>query len=156
MTSREATPRPAAEALFGTFLEGLHDLYARGGMRDVLQLATAASATAPSAPSIEPRPTIGAASAPQLADVRSDALFEALVAALEDAFCHGGLDAAIRELALVGGMVGGAARTHGRADARALPVPRGDPTLEPGTESDRRARRFAQAAYEKAASGRQH
>ena len=132
MTVAESTRLPAPEALFGTFLDGLRDVYARGGMRDVLQLAQAASATAPPAP----------ATAAPLAGIQGDELFEALVAALEDAFCRGGLDAAIKALAHMGGGVDR--------------VSSGAPTSEPETIAERRARRFAQAAYERAVTRRGH
>jgi hypothetical protein len=142
MTIAESTRPPAPEALFGTFLEGLRDVYARGGMRDVLQLAVAAAATAPPVPVPAAGTPDSAARAAPLAGIQDDALFEALVAALEDAFCRGGLEAAMHELAVVGGVVERAARA--------------DPVPEPEAPGERRAMRFAQAAYEKAVAGRRH
>jgi hypothetical protein len=110
----DATP----EALFATFLDALRDLHARGGMRDVLRLAVAASGSfgrvapprdGPSAPSTE---------ASTLDDVNADELFETLIAALERAFCRGGLEEVMAELSMMGAVVRRAAGARGAAARR--------------------------------------
>jgi hypothetical protein len=92
------------EALFATFLDALRDLHARGGMRDVLRLAAAASG---SIGSVAPPPDGPSASggASTLDTANGDEIFEALIGALERAFCRGGLEEAMNELSMMGAVV---------------------------------------------------
>lgn len=115
----------APEALFATFLDGVREIYARDGMRGVMAVALAAADGAP-----PKRAAFGAApwsmrDGPAIADLGDDEMFEALVAALESAFLHGGLEAAIGELSLVGTVIARVVHAPSRARAKRQTRPPG-------------------------------
>jgi len=122
-----AGPHATPEALFATFVDALHDLHARGGMREVLRLAAAASASfGPVAPPPDGRSARSSA-ASTLYGVNGDELFEALIGALERAFCRGGLDEVMHELSMMGTVVRRVVRAHETRRPRlARPVARVD------------------------------